>query len=418
MGTERGSGASAAQVPAHFRRLVAAWAGSLTADGLRIVALPLLAASINRSPGAVAAVAGFTALPWLLVAVPAGALVDRFNPARAQVVAHLARAVLTAGLAASAALHWQSIALLCAVGFCITSAETIADSAAQSLMVRTVPSAALERANARFVTVETVALDLIGPLTGGVLFTVASWLPFVVSGILFLTAAAVVGPLASLPELAVSPGSDVPPDPHPITSGLRELARRPVLRVLVITVAVMALGNAAADGQLVLYATGPLGLSDALYPTLLAAYSVGTLIAAAIVGRLSRRYPSGALMMIALGGIGGMMLILGLAPTPAVGWTCYGLMGLAGGTWNILSATRRQRHSPHALIARVSSAFRVVAWGMTPIGAAVGGAVGEAWGVPAVFVAAGAVILVLGAIVARAFLRPDATAAVDAGDAG
>ena len=56
-------------------------------------------------------------------------------------------------------------------------------------------------------------------------------------------------------------------------------------------------------------------------------------------------------------------------------------MGLAGGTWNVLSATRRQRRTPHAMIGRVSSAFRVVAWGVIPIGAALGGLVGERWGV-------------------------------------
>jgi MFS family permease len=188
---------------------------------------------------------------------------------------------------------------------------------------------------------------------------------------------------------------------------LRELVRHPVLRILVITVAVMALGNAAADGQLVLYATGPLGLSDALYPTLLAAYSVGTLIGAGLVGRLSRRYRPGLLMMMALAGIGGTWLVMGLAPVPVVAWVCFGLMGLAGGTWNVLSATRRQRHTQRALIARVSSAFRVVAWGMNPIGAAIGGAIGEARGVAAVFTIAGAVILAWGVIVAPAFLRPD-----------
>jgi MFS family permease len=169
----------------------------------------------------------------------------------------------------------------------------------------------------------------------------------------------------------------------------------------------MAIGNAAVDGQLVLYATGPLALSKALYPTLLAAYSIGTLVAAAMVGRISTRYRGGPVMMLALAGIGATMLLMGLFPYPSVGWICYGVMGLAGGTWNVVSATRRQRSTPHAMIARVSSAFRVVAWGVTPIGAAIGGAVGEAWNVPAVFMVSGAVILVLGLIVARAFIRPE-----------
>lgn len=396
-----------AVIPRSFQFLIAAWAGSLSGDGLRVVALPLLAADLDRSPAAVAAVAAATALPWLLVAVPAGALVDRLNPARAVMLAHIARAVLTFGLMGLILGGEATIPLLCVIGFAITAAETFADSAAQSLLVRTVPAELLERANARFVTVETIALDLVGPLAGGALFVVAHWLPFALSGALFAASAVVMTSMLGLPELGPLPAdSGTGRSKLQISSGLRELIRNPTLRVLVITVAIMAVGNAAVDGQLVLYATGPLGLSDALYPTLLAAYSVGTLVAAALVGRIAARFRGGPVMMLALAGIGATMLLMGLLPHPVVGWICYGVMGLAGGTWNVLSATRRQRSTRYDMVARVSSAFRVVAWGVTPLGAAIGGAVGQTWNVPAVFTAAGAVILVLGAVVARAFIRP------------
>ena len=82
-------------------------------------------------------------------------------------------------------------------------------------------------------------------------------------------------------------------------------------------------------------------------------------------------------------------------------------MGLAGGTWNVLSATSRQRRTPHAMIGRVSSAFRVVAWGVIPIGAAVGGLVGERWGITSVFLLAGGVIAVLGLVVVRSFVTTE-----------
>ena len=45
----------------------------------------------------------------------------------------------------------------------------------------------------------------------------------------------------------------------------------PVLRSLVITVAILAAAVAAVEGVLVIYATGPLGLKAALFPTLLIA---------------------------------------------------------------------------------------------------------------------------------------------------
>jgi MFS family permease len=398
---------SAAALPPSFRRLLVAWAGSLTGDGLRVIALPLLAVSVNSSAAAVAAVAVASTLPWLLVAIPAGALIDRFDPARVMATAHFARAVITVGLVGTIVTGTVTIPLLCAIGFAITAAETFADGSAQSLLVRIVPRKQLEPANARFVTVETLALDLAGPLAAGVLFLMAPWAPFAVSAVCFLGAATVVSSIrtARPPKDGLVDSVNTLGHLAAIRQGLARLVSDPVLRVLVITVAIMAIANAATDAVLVLYGTNTLGMSDALYPTLLVAYSVGTLIAAALVGRTNSRLRGGLVMMVALFGISASMLVLGLIPNVVPALIAYAVMGLAGGTWNVLSATRRQRRTPHAMIGRVSSAFRVIAWGVIPLGAGLGGIVGERWGVASVYLLAAAVIGLLGLVVVRSFLR-------------
>ncbi len=500
------STSTVAALPASFRRLVLAWAGSLTGDGLRVIALPLLAVSVDSSPASVAAVAVASTLPWLLIAIPAGALVDRLNPAKVMATAHLVRALLTLGLVALVITGGATIALLCAIGFAITSAETFADGSAQSLLVRIVPRSHLERANARFVTVETLALDLAGPLAAGVLFLIAPWSPFAVSAGCFLVAAATVGtirtpsipgkssavpaetvptetvptetvptetvPTETVPAETVPaetvPAETVPADPAEpetvqtttvgtaalgavpvgsvpdagddtdparpgdatgsgesesesvrdaadhragpfaqIRAGLARLVGDRVLRVLVITVAIMVIANAATDAVLVLYGTETLGMSEAFYPTLLVAYSIGTLVAATLVGRRNSRLRGGQVMMVALFGISATMFVLGIFPNVVAALIAYAVMGLAGGTWNVLSATRRQRRTPHAMIGRVSSAFRVVAWGVIPIGAALGGLVGERWGITWVFLVAGGVIALLGLVVVRSFVTTE-----------
>lgn len=429
MRVRRGS-AGAPGLPAPFNRLVSAWAGSLTGDGLRVIALPLLAVSVNSSAAAVAAVAVASTLPWLLVAIPAGALVDRLDPAKVMATAHLVRALLTAGLVTMVLTDNVSIASLCVVGFLITAAETFADGSAQSLLVRIVPHAALERANARFVTVETLALDLAGPLAAGVLFLVAPWLPFAVSAFCFVVAAVLIASMSVVrppnstaladavvlqdaaaradgPTLLDPAGMVTIPALPRIRDGLSRLLRDPVLRILVITVAVMVIANAATDAVLVLYGTQVLGMSEAFYPTLLVAYSLGTLAAALVVGRANSRVRGGPAMMVALFGISATMILLALVPHVAAALIAFAVMGLAGGTWNVLSATRRQRRTPHAMIARVSSAFRVVAWGVIPIGAALGGVIGEKWGVTAVFLLGGGLVAVIGLVVLRSFLRPE-----------
>lgn len=383
----------------------------MTGDGIRVVALPLLTVSVDPSPSAVGLVAAVTALPWLLLAVPAGVLVDRRNARTLLVVSHLVRSLLTlavVGLIAGGLGRGGGpfspgvgIATLCAVGFAITAVETMGDAASQTLLLRVVPRDGLERANARFVTVETLALDLAGPLSAGVLFVLAPWLPFAVSAAAFLVAS---GAALRLPATRGRP--DTTSTDHPladIRAGLSRLLRDDVLRTLVLTVAVLAVANAAADAVLVLYSTQVLAMPEQFYPTLLAAYSVGTLLAAALVGRFLRRLRGGQLMVLSIAGLALAMVLLGLWPAVGVALAAYALLGLAGGTWNVLSATRRQRQTPHAMIGRVSSAFRVVAWGVLPIGAGLGGTLGEHLGVPMVFLIAGVVTAVVGLVVARSF---------------
>lgn len=397
---------------------------------MRFAGLPLLAYVTDRSPAAVAGVAAATSLPWLLIALPAGLIVDRLDSARVIAVANLARALAAALVVLAVATGSVSILLLAAVGFSLTAAETFVDSAAQSLLVQMVPTEQLERANARFVSSENIGFDLVGPLSAGGLFTLAHWAPFVVSALAFGAAAVVVLKLGGTVARPAGAGTGEPiatgdqaaanrSDVDGVT-GLRRLRSSiggafgavfadPVLRSLVITVAVLAATVAAMEGVLVIYATGPLGLRAALFPTLLASYSVGLLASAPFASRAVRRFGSGPVMLGAIGIVAITLIVLGAFPQAPIAWACFVVMGAALGFWNILSATRRQRRTPRRMTAAVSSAFRTMAWGAVPLGAALGGIGAQHWGVAKVFLVAGLVVVVLGVVMARSFLRPVAT---------
>ncbi|WP_157695623.1 MFS transporter [Nakamurella panacisegetis] len=395
-------------MPASFRRLVIAWFAGQCAEGMRFAALPLLTLTTDASPTSVAAVAAAASLPWLLVALPAGILVDRISPAWAIAGANLARAIVVGLLVVAILGGFVSIPLLAVAGFALTTAETFADSGAQTLLVRIVPLNALERANSRFVSSENVGLDLLGPLAAGVLFVMNPWVPFAIGGVIFVVAAGVVASLSgSRPTDRPEPdrtGSEPGPARSTISGAFRIIFGNRMLRSLVITVTVLAASAGAMEGVLVLYATQSIGLSKSLYPTLLAGYSVGLLISAGFVPRLAARYRSGSLMLVAVGVVGGALVLLGVLPHQIVAWVAFATMGAAGGLWNILSASRRQRGTPPHATAAVSSAFRTVSWGAVPIGAAVGGLVADRWGVPATFVLAGVGALLIGAIMARNLL--------------
>src|SRR5271169_6169716 len=67
------------QLQHSFTRLWVGFTFSSSGDGLILGAVPLLAVVVNPHPLAVSAVAAADSLPWLLLALPAGAFADRFD---------------------------------------------------------------------------------------------------------------------------------------------------------------------------------------------------------------------------------------------------------------------------------------------------------------------------------------------------
>src|SRR4051794_2326458 len=68
------------------------------ADGTFKVSLPLVAIQFTQSPTLIAGLAFALTVPWLLFALPAGALADRMDRRRAMLGANLVRAALAAVL--------------------------------------------------------------------------------------------------------------------------------------------------------------------------------------------------------------------------------------------------------------------------------------------------------------------------------
>jgi hypothetical protein len=98
--------------------------------------MPLLALTPTRSPLAVSAVGLAVRLPWLVVALPAGVVVDRHPPMAMMRFAAAARLPLIAIAAALAAGRVLSVWELAAVAFAVASAGTFVDISAQSVLPR------------------------------------------------------------------------------------------------------------------------------------------------------------------------------------------------------------------------------------------------------------------------------------------
>jgi hypothetical protein len=73
-------------------------------------------------------------------------------------------------------------------------------------------------------------------------------------------------------------------------------------------------------------------------------------------------------------------------------WIIGGAIGIA---WNVVTVSLRQRIVPDRLLGRLNASYRLLAWGTMPVGALLGGLVGETIGLQAVFLIFGALNLLL-----------------------
>lgn len=393
-----------------FRLLILVGFTSLTGDGIRVAALPLFTAVATRSPLAVSAVATAEVLPWLLVALPAGTLVDRLSPRRVVLVAHSCRAAVVGALAIAVVTHHASVPVLVVAAFLITAGETFADSAYQSLLVELAGRDRLDRANSWYVCAETLGLDLGGPLLAAGLFV---WSPAACFGLTTLMYSGSAVCVALLPPVS-APHIPAPRDGSPtlhrqFVAGARFLLRDRGLRTLVLAVVAGALAVSAANALVSLYAIQTLAVRAALVPTLWAVQALGTLLAAPLVPRLATRFGQGRVMVGALALLGVAFVAVGAIPVAAAVWPLYLLVGVGAGSWNVLSATRRQRLTPSHLMGRVTSAYRMLAWGLMPLGAAVAGPLASATSLATVFVVVGVVVAVVAVVLARPLVRTGRT---------
>jgi hypothetical protein len=147
------------------------------ADGVVKVSLPLVAVTLANSPALVAGIVIAVTLPWLLFALPAGALTDRVDRRAAMLVANVARASALVVLVATVLLGYGSIWALYVVALFVGTAETLYDTCAQSILPQVVPREQLSRANGRLQAAELTANEFVGPPLGGVLVAIGSRWP-------------------------------------------------------------------------------------------------------------------------------------------------------------------------------------------------------------------------------------------------
>lgn len=367
-----------------FTRLWTAATGSSLGDGVTAVAGPLLAATLTRDPVAVAGLMVAEQLPWLVFALPSGAMVDRMDRRMVLVAAGVIRMVSLGLLGLLVGLGHASLPMLYVIFLLAGCAGVLFDNASLTVLPAAVGPADLERANGRMMASRTLFGELLAPMIGGLLFAAAAWSAFVLDAMAF----ALVAVLCLGLSRAVGRVSDQPervPLRAAIGEGVRWLRRHRLLRTLAVTVALSNLSLGALWSIMVLLAKERLGLDSVGYGLLLAAAAVGGVAGGLLTPRIVAALGPGTTMRIGL--IVEALTYLGLALTRSavLAGVIIAALGLHLVVFSTIGATMRQSLVPAALLGRVHSAYRLMTTIGMLLGAAVGGLIARYFGLTAPF---------------------------------
>jgi MFS family permease len=317
--------------------------------------------------------------PNLLLSLHAGAWVDRSGrPREAMIAADLGRALLLATVPATWALGVLSFAQLVAVAFAVGALSAVASVAYGSLYGVLVHRERLVEAGA-LVNGSRAGAGVAGPSVGGLLVAALS-----APAAVLVDAASFVVSAWWLRRIAVPPRE---PDAGAggLGEGVRFIARSALVRPILAATATLNVFTFATAALFVLYATRALGVRPATLGIVLGAGAIGGVLGSVLTRRIVDRLGVGgafatgcvlftAPLLLVPAAAGPHAVVIALLFLAEFG-AGFGVMVLDISAGAILVAA-----VPEALRARTFGAYQAVNYGVRPIGALGGGALGAAIG--------------------------------------
>ena len=355
------------------------WASSIVsnlADGVMLAAVPLLAISLTDSPVLISLIGAMVMLPWLLFAIPIGAIVDRVDRRYIFAGANASRSVVVGVLALLIALDHVTIFWLLAAAFIIGVCEVAADTTAQSLIPQILDEKDFEKGNSRLQISETVIQGFIGAPISGFIYTAAIYLPFFINSLGFAISAllALKIPVKFLQD--VRQNSEEKTERRFVADmkfGIAYLFNQKVLRRLVVTTATIGLCYSMGSATMVLFIIKELGLQERFFGVILAIQGVGAILGALVASRTSSKFGRSKVMTFAIVASSAVLFLQGFSPNIFIFVALATFGGFVISQWNILLMATYQTVIPKELYGRIHGTRRTLVWGAMPLGSLLGG---------------------------------------------
>jgi len=379
------------------------WSGasmSFLAARVTAVAYPLIVLWHTGSPLAMSVVSTAALLPLLLVQLPAGALVDRWDRRRLMLVCEAGRLAVVGSVALALAADRMTVAHLAVSAFVEASFAVFYRLAERGAVRNLVHPAHLPTALAQN-EARGRAAGLLGQPGGVLLQSAARWLPFGFGALGYLVSALSLLLIRKDFQQERTDGAGKARMAAEVAEGMRWLWRQRFLRA--------ALGYVAGTNVLfqmlalaLILRIKEAGLPSATLAVVVGIGGVGGLCGALAGGRVQRRIRQRTLLIG--GAVAWALLIgaMGLTTEPVLLGTLYAGTGFVGAVFNVGAAVYQVRTTPDALQGRVAATAGLIGSGTNALGSLAAGLLLAAWGAEATVraIAAAMAVLALFAVVA------------------
>ncbi|MFD3444092.1 MFS transporter [Microbacteriaceae bacterium 4G12] len=379
-----------------FRLLLVGQTTSQLGAQISGVAIPLLAVlELNATAFEVGLIGASSTVAFAVIGLPAGAWVDTWRRRPILISSDLARMVLLATIPLAALLGVLSIAQLVVVSLLAGFARVFFDVAYQSYVPSVIGKDRVLAGNSAMEMIRASG-QVVGPGVGGVLVTLVG-----AASVVLIQAVTFAVSAVSLAGIRRTEPPVVPPAVRQrlrsqIREGLVFVGRNRILRATAITSAASNFSFAVASAVSFIFLARTLNLSPAVIGIVVAAGSVTVMLGAALTPRLSRRFGSARIIWLSLAVTGPLTL---LSPLAQPGWTVVLIfVGMAAGEfgqiiYSVTNVSLRQRLCPDRMLGRVTATMRFLIMGLFPLGALLGGVLGELIGARSTLWVAGAIIV-------------------------
>jgi MFS family permease len=357
------------------------WSGqtvSVFGTNVSRLALPLLVLALTQSPAQAGLLTAVELLPYLLLSLPAGALVDRWNRKALMIWCDTARWLALGSVPLAFALGHLTVAQLYLVAAVTGMGEVFFSLAQLSALPQVVSTQHLPRAWALNETADACG-RLFGPGLAGVIIglgrttAAGAVLAYLVDSVSYL-ASVISLRFIRVPFQAerFSDGSRRSLRAE-MLEGLRFLRRKRVLLLLALVTMSGNFFQAPITLAVIVLARDRLHIDVQLLGLIFSAGGVGGVLGALLAPKAKEHLRFGQII------VGGIVLwtvaavLLAAADSPLPLFAGIALIYLVWPFYSVAVVTYRLSLVPDELQGRINSSFRVLTYGVEPLGAALGG---------------------------------------------